>query len=43
MLHYAVVADSAPWWEIIHERFKANGITVVVHVPDAALVGLIGA
>ena len=34
---------TAPWWEIVHERFKANDIKVVVHVPDAALVGLIGA
>ena len=32
-----------PWWKIVHERFKANGIGLVVHVPDAALVGLIGA
>jgi sulfopyruvate decarboxylase alpha subunit len=37
------MAASAPWWEIVHERFKANGISLVVHVPDAALVGLIGA
>lgn len=37
------MAASAPWWEIVHERFRANGIAVVVHVPDAALVGLIGA
>ena len=37
------MAESAPWWQIVHERFKANGISVVVHVPDAALVGPIGA
>lgn len=32
-----------PWWEIVHERFKANDVRLVVHVPDAALVGLIRA
>jgi sulfopyruvate decarboxylase alpha subunit len=34
---------SVPWWQTAYERFKANGIRLVVHVPDAALVGLIGA
>lgn len=34
---------ASPWWKIVHERFTANGIGLVVHVPDAALVGLIGA
>jgi sulfopyruvate decarboxylase alpha subunit len=32
-----------PWWQAAYERFKANNIRLVVHVPDAALVGLIGA
>ena len=31
------------WSDTVHERFKANGIRLVAHVPDAALVGLIGA
>src|SRR5688500_317730 len=43
LLHYALMTATAPWWEIVHERFKANGITLVVRVPDAARVGLIGA
>ena len=34
---------AAPWWETVHARFRANAIRLVVHVPDAALVGLIGA
>jgi sulfopyruvate decarboxylase alpha subunit len=34
---------SAAWWETVYDRFKANGIRLVAHVPDAALVGLIGA
>ena len=38
-----MTAADGPWWEIVHERFKANGISLVAHVPDAALVGLIGA
>ena len=33
----------APWWETAYARFKANDIRLVVHVPDAALVGLIRA
>jgi sulfopyruvate decarboxylase TPP-binding subunit len=37
------MAIAAPWWETVHQRFKANGVRLVVHVPDAALVGLIGA
>jgi len=37
------MAESAPWWQIVHERFKENGISVVVHVPDPALIGPIGA
>ncbi|MCC6178720.1 MAG: hypothetical protein IT305_25720 [Chloroflexi bacterium] len=32
---------SDPWWEITYRRFKANGIRIVAHVPDAALIGLI--
>ncbi|MCC7367238.1 MAG: decarboxylase [Chloroflexi bacterium] len=37
------MADTgSPWWQIVYERFKAHGIGLVVHVPDAALVGLIG-
>ena len=35
------MGNAAPWWETVYKRFKANGITLVVHVPDAALVGLI--
>ncbi|MGE3271900.1 MAG: decarboxylase [Chloroflexota bacterium] len=38
-----MTADSAPWWAIVHERLRANKVQLVVHVPDAALVGLIGA
>jgi sulfopyruvate decarboxylase alpha subunit len=38
-----MTAADGPWWEIVHERFRANGISLVVHVPDAALVGLISA
>src|ERR671928_1188 len=26
------------WWETVYERFKANGIGLVVHVPGDALV-----
>jgi len=37
------MAPPAPWWQTVHERFKAHGIKLVVHVTDAALVGLIGA
>ena len=43
LLHFAVMADSTSWGEIVHQRFKANGIRLVAHVPDAALVGLIRA
>lgn len=34
---------ATPWWETVYARFKANAIKLVVHVPDAALVGLIRA
>src|SRR5690242_11809714 len=37
------MSNAAPWWETVYARFKANDITLVVHVPDAALVGLIRA
>ena len=43
MLHYAVMTVGTSWGEIVHERFKANGIRLVAHVPDAALVGMISA
>src|SRR5215212_12023261 len=43
VLHYAVMVGSMSWGDIVHERFKANGIRLVAHVPDAALVGLIRA
>jgi len=38
-----VTATTAPWGQTVYERLKANGIRLVAHVPDAALVGLIGA
>src|SRR5690349_5525342 len=37
------MSNAAPWWETVYARFKANDIRLVVHVPDAALVGLIRA
>jgi len=37
------MVGSMSWGDIVHERFKANGIRLVAHVPDAALVGLIRA
>ena len=44
LLHCAVMVNvTVPWWKIVHQRFQANGIGLVAHVPDAALVGLIGA
>src|SRR5436309_5612873 len=43
MVDLAAMPNIAPWWETAYARFKANGIKLVVHVPDAALVGLIRA
>ncbi|MFN8635352.1 MAG: sulfopyruvate decarboxylase subunit alpha [Chloroflexota bacterium] len=37
------MTTTTSWGQTVYERFKANGITLVAHVPDAALVGLIGA
>ena len=33
----------APWHEIVHDRLRAHGVTLVAHVPDAVLAPLIRA